>query len=518
MESKVIIQNFIFYTKKQYFCISDLIIMIIDETKKLIESLSMNEKRYFKLFINRSIFGDENKYLLIFDVFNNNTNINEDTLKNYIKSKGFSDKNVSYDINYLNKVILRSLNEFHFEKTISLKLQNHIKSVEILFYKGLYEECLKIIQKAKKLSKKNENEILMLELLNWEKKCMGYSKGFYGAMSVNEKIDNYFNHIKENREITDLYYHSYYLKNNVGKIQMDKINEEFEKIINNPLIKKEAHQLHAVQSKIFYFLIFSNYYHVTNKTQKELSTLEQVIQVFDSNSFYKEENPLDYISVYIRIIDIYKKSDNTTFYSKIEALRKFENILDFQKSTAKERIFFHTYQSELEYLIYNNNFNEGAKMMQFISKELKENKYNIEPYYFIGMYFQFACIMLIEKNLSQSLKYINLIRNEFKLEDRPKTFIKTEILNLIIHYELKNYKLVLHNALAFNKRYKRVFKLNFVEKNIIQLINSISENPYSKNENVEFKLLYNKILKKDNIENNISNKIYIKYLTSKINI
>ena len=42
-------------------------------------------------------------------------------------------------IDYLNKIILRSLNEFHHEKTISLKLQNHIKSVEILFYKGLYK-------------------------------------------------------------------------------------------------------------------------------------------------------------------------------------------------------------------------------------------------------------------------------------------------------------------------------------------------------------------------------------------
>ena len=490
--------------------------MILEATKKLIGSLTMNEKRYFKLFINRSIFGDENKYLYIFDIFNNNPDLNEETLKNNIKKKGFSDKNISYDMNYLNKIILRSLNEFHFEKTISLKLQNHIKSIEILFYKGLYEECLKIIQKAKKLSLKNENEVLLLELLNWEKKCMGYSKGFYGAMSVNEKIDTYFNYIKENREITDLYYHSYFLKNNVGKINFEKIEIELDKIIKNRLLIIEPENLHAIQSKIFYFLIKSNYYHIFKKTQKELLNLENAIQIFDSNPYYKEENPLDYISVYIRIIDIYKKSDDNTFYSKIEALRKFENILDFQKNTAKERIFFHTYQSELEHLIYNNNFSEGIKMKHFILKELKHNKFNIEPYYFIGMYFQFACIMLIEKNLSQSLKYINLIRNEYILDDRPKTFIKNEILNLIIHFELRNYKLVLHNTLSFNKKYKKVFKLNFIEKNIIQLINLISENPYSKNENVEFKLLYNKILKKENIENNISNKVYIKYIESKI--
>ncbi len=52
-----------------------------------------------------------------------------------------------------------------------------------------------------------------------------------------------------------------------------------------------------VQSKIFDFLIISNYFHVTNKTQKELINLEHVIQVFDLNPFYKEENTLDFILV-----------------------------------------------------------------------------------------------------------------------------------------------------------------------------------------------------------------------------
>ena len=489
--------------------------MIIEECKKIIESMSMNEKRYFKIFINKNIFGSQNKYLLLFDIINSNDNIDENTLKKYVKEQDYSDKNISYDINYLNKIILRSLNEFHYDKTISLKLQNHIKSVEILFYKGLYDECLKIIRKAKKLSIKNENEVLMLELLNWEKKCMGYSKGFYGAMSVNAKIDSYFNYIKENREITDLYYHSYFLKNNVGKMSYDKIIEDFNIIIGNPLFKKSGFELHSVQSRIFYFLTIANYFNVLNDKNRETINLEKTIEVFDQNPFYKEENPLDYISVYTRIIDIYKKSDDTTFHNKIDALRSFENILDFQKSVAKERIFFHTHHSELEFLIYNNNFEEATKIKLLVIKSLKENKYNIEPYYYIGLYYQFACIQLINENLSQSLKYVNLILNEFKLEDRPKSFIKTEILNLIIHFELKNYKLVLHNYNAFNKRYKKVFKLNYIEKKLIQLIVQISESPYSKNSTIEFRNILKKIEKKVDLEENISNKIYLKYINQK---
>lgn len=344
---------------------------------------------------------------------------------------------------------------------------------------------------------------------------MGYSKGFYGAMSVNEKIDSYFKHIQENREITDLYYHSYFLKNNVGKMSYEKIIEDFETIINNRIFKKNGNDLHSVQSRIFYFLTIANYYNVINKKTEETFNLEKTIEVFDQNPFYKEENPLDYISVYTRIIDIYKKSDDATFHNKINALRSFENILDFQKNVAKERIFFHTHHSELEFLIFNNNFEEATKIKLLVIKSLKENKYNIEPYYFIGLYYQFACIQLINENLSQSLKYVNLILNEFKLEDRPKSFIKTEILNLIIHFELKNYKLVLHNYNAFNKRYKKVFKLNYIEKKIIQLIIQISESPYSKNSSIEFRNILKKIEKKEGIEENISNKIYLKYIHQK---
>jgi hypothetical protein len=170
----------------------------------------------------------------------------------------------------------------------------------------------------------------------------------------------------------------------------------------------------------------------------------------------------------------------------------------------------------LEFLIYNNNFEEAIKIMQMVIKSLKENKFNFEPYYFIDMYYQFACILLVNKNLSQSLKYINLILNEFKSEDRPTSFIKTKILNIIIHFELKNYKLVLHNHNNFNKKHKSVFKLNFIEKNIIQSIIKISENPFGTNESVEFKKLNNKILKKNQTDKNISNKIYIKYIESKL--
>jgi hypothetical protein len=58
----------------------------------------------------------------------------------------------------------------------------------------------------------------MIEVLNWEKKvCVGYSLGILGAIEVNNAAENYFDQIKLDKFITDIYYKSYYLKNSVKK-------------------------------------------------------------------------------------------------------------------------------------------------------------------------------------------------------------------------------------------------------------------------------------------------------------
>jgi hypothetical protein len=486
-------------------------------TLNIIKSMTMNEKRHFKMFFQRHNFGGQSKQLLLFDIINKFSVIDEKLIKNKIKDYNYSDKNISYDINYLNKTILRALNDFHFGKTINLKIKENLKSIEILFYKGLYDECLKLINQTKKINLKNENEFLTLDLLNWEKKCVGYSSGFYAAQTINKEIDNYFILIKDNREITDLYYHSYYLKNSVGKITLQKIIDEFELLIENPLILKLKHGITSIQSNIFYNLIYSNYFHVKKNTKQELTYLEKTLLIFNANDFYKKENPLDYISIYNRVIDIYKKGNDIVFYEKINDLRNFENILDFQKEVSKERIFFHTYQAELDFLMLNNKIDKAFEIMEELIPVIKSNKYNIEPYYFIGLYYQFACIYLTRNDYSKSLKYVNTILNEFNPKDRPNSYIKTEILNILLHFKLKNHKLVLYNLEKFNKKYKRVFKLNYIEKLLLKSILKIAESPYGINEKNEFILLYKKIIKKDFLEKNTSNKVYMDYISLKIN-
>jgi len=489
------------------------------KTEKLlfnvIKSMTMNEKRYFKVFCNRHKLGNQNKYVLIFTILQNFSKFDENELVLILEKNNYSSNFISSDMNYLKKILLKSLNEFHTEKTHSLKIKQQLLSIEILFYKGLYQECLELIHKAKNIKLIHENTYLYLELLDWEKKCLGYSQGLIKAMSINNTIEKYFNELKLNKEITDVYYKSYHLRNNIGRINIEKIFSEFNELLKSTIFD-QFKEIKSIRIRIFFNLIYSNYYHTLKNLSAELDYLTRALILFDENEDYKHENPLDYISIHIRIIEIKKFGPSEDFYAEHNKLSSFDKIIKIQKNVIKERIFLFTNQTELEHLLYINKFNNAIEVMNKILLALEKTTYNIEPYYYMKIYYLIASIYSMKGEFSASLKFINKIINFYKFSIRPTVFMRAEFLNIIIHYELKNYDLVQHLIENATKKYKSTYKFDFIEEKIIELIYKISINPNILNEKIEFKKLFDKLNETNSVENNLLKNNYFRYIQSKV--
>ena len=117
---------------------------------RLIQSMSMSEKRYFKTFSKTHIIGKHNKYFILFDLLANQESYDEKTLVNQLKIYNYEVKYLPADFNYLYKIALKSLNSFNRTKTLNLSIRENLSSIEILFFKGLYEDALSLIKKTKK--------------------------------------------------------------------------------------------------------------------------------------------------------------------------------------------------------------------------------------------------------------------------------------------------------------------------------------------------------------------------------
>ena len=147
-----------------------------DELFYLIKSLTKSEKRYFKL--SSSLQQGEKNYVKLFDAIEAQSSYDEELIKGLFTGTTFIN-HLPSEKNHLYNLLLKSLRNFHSDKSVSAQMQEHLKNIEILYNKALYKECLKIVRKAKNLAKGHEEFYFVLELINWERLLIeeGYSRG-----------------------------------------------------------------------------------------------------------------------------------------------------------------------------------------------------------------------------------------------------------------------------------------------------------------------------------------------------
>ena len=486
----------------------------------LIKSLTMSEKRYFKIFSERHTIGEQNKYIALFDELDKAEEENDTDLKQKLKKLGINPDFISADKNYLYQLILRSLNVFHDSKTYNLEIKQALLSIEILFHKGLYHECLKLISKTELLAEECENFQLMIEILSWKKKCSGYSLGLKKAAEVNNEMDKYLGLLDNLKRITDLYYESNLLQANNEKYSKSEIIKKLESILQKPELKKYSNAL-SFSAKIFYHLIYSNYYYTIDLKNKELEHLQKLIDILNASKTYAIENPLDYVSIYNRLLAIKKHFSDSTFFDDIERLKEFSTKTYIRKDIIIQRVFVHTNTHELEYYLINNEFQTALSKTKDIEKEISKLNIDIEPYHMIYFYYMHAITLIYVGEFNKALKYINRILNNFEMEARPQVYLRVFILNAIVHFELKNYSLVASIIKQVQKINTTMQVLIPIEGKILQALLKIStaKNLTSKQELLFFQNISQEIselgkIKKMTADSLIDN--YDKWINAKL--
>ena len=446
----------------------------------------MSEKRYFKLLSSRHVKGEKNNYLVLFDVLDKAQEEDEIAIRKELMNKKINVEFYSADKNYLYHQIIKSLNDFHFAKTYNLEIKEYLLSIEILFHKGLYKECTRLIDRAEKLAKKCENFPLLIDLLNWKKKCMGYSMGLSKASEVNKEIESYLEILNNQKRITDLYYQSYELISKEEKIHDSETIQKLKRILSQPEIKDEGKCL-SFSARVFRKLIFSHFYLAVNEKRNELEMLHDLIEDLDQNEVYKEENPLDYISIFNRFLEIKKQFANDDFTDYIKKLKEFPKSVKIKKETSEERVFIHCHTHEMEYYLLKNDYEKALQKSKEIDKEIARFKLNIEPFHLIYFYYSNAIALLFLGENKKALKFILNVLLKFKSSDRPQAYRRLELLYILTHFELGNSDLVesfSKKLLAEDKKDEILLPFEkLLMKSLLEILNSEKKKKNTKEEN-----------------------------------
>ncbi len=135
---------------------------------QLIRSLEKAEKRHFKLYIKRSSAKEDLKIVRLFDILDMQEEYDE---KSLLKKLPGTEKRQLYNLKtHLYKEILASLRLLKRADSLDLQLNEQFDYAHILYKKGLFQQSLKILERAKDIARTHQKFYFLVQVIALEKR------------------------------------------------------------------------------------------------------------------------------------------------------------------------------------------------------------------------------------------------------------------------------------------------------------------------------------------------------------
>lgn len=150
----------------------------------LIHSLTKAEKRSFKLYARRSGDTTSAKFVMLFDIMERMTHYDEvliiKKLDNVSKAQ-FSNQKA-----HLYAQLLASLRQSYLNHDIDIQLREQLDYIRLLYKKGLYDQSLRLLNRAKNVTGQYRKDLFQLSLLDYEKQIRSQQVFDLEERQVNE--------------------------------------------------------------------------------------------------------------------------------------------------------------------------------------------------------------------------------------------------------------------------------------------------------------------------------------------
>ena len=139
-----------------------------DKLFQLVCSLSKTEKRYFSIYSQLHAKSENNDYLKLFREFERQETLDESRIKQNLAGERFLE-HYAVTKSYLYDLILKAMRSYS-KHSDDKRVLDLIQDVEFLTGKGIFDQALQLLQKAKEIAEQNGLLANLDLLLHWEKR------------------------------------------------------------------------------------------------------------------------------------------------------------------------------------------------------------------------------------------------------------------------------------------------------------------------------------------------------------
>lgn len=349
---------------------------IQEDLFELIQTLSVTEKRYFKVFAASNKSTDIN-YVALFDALSELDHYDEKVLvaKLLRKNKSNTGKTpgtrLNQEMQYLYKVLLQAMRQYNHENFAHIRIRDMICEAIFLRDRGLYKQAEKRIFKAKELAQKYHNYLALLELNRIERTLIwsldGANEGSKTAALIAEK-----NHIMEVLEEEMAYEDLYAIVSNAVNRQNLFISNDEKTIelvgkIDGLFSHKEPDQLSDF-ARLRRYQIGALHKMAENQVEQSHHYANQLLDWWDNHEHLKQEEVFRYQISLTKIISFLFLNGE---YEKVDELIRRIRERNSNTANGKALIFRFITVHELLYYLNSKKIDQAKAMLPMIEEGIR---------------------------------------------------------------------------------------------------------------------------------------------------
>jgi hypothetical protein len=439
----------------------------MDDLARLIGSLNKSEKRYLKMFAD--LQSGEKGYIKLFDAIEKIGDYDEKKIRKMFAGEEFL-KRLPAVKNYLQNQILKSLRIINSGNSVDSQLREMMEDVAVLYNKRLYKQCAKILERAKELAMSNELILPQLEINVWQEKVLiellpveKYEKMLEGALEEEmDTVDAQKNAI----QYRHLYNRIVLINRKIKEARNKEELEQFQSVIKHPLLSSILKAL-SFEAKQYFYHIHLIYNHAKGDNAACFRIASEQMKLIEQYPNKIKETPKIYLTALYNVllcqIHLHQyKNFNTT----LDKLRSFP-----VKSTNIEvSRFVNSYIFEMVMYLDSGEFEKSSSIRETVLEGLEKYHDKINIIEKITLLYNLFYSYFGTAEFSKALGIINKLLNDYQKELRYDIQSAVRILNLILHFELGNIRLLEYNAVStyrFLYKSRRLYKM---ENIVLQFI------------------------------------------------
>ncbi len=453
-----------------------------NDLHQLIKSLKQAEKRYFKIYATRHALQGENNYVLLYNAIESQEVYDEKKIITQFKGKKFTNR-FPVAKSYLYDLVLKSLNSYHRQSSLVIKTQELLRSIEILFKKGLFNQCSDIIKKTKKITQKHELFLQELELIKWEKKIANendknISENQLLKLSNDEgKVLEICKNINDYENISQNLFSSSYKQ---GYIKNKDLIKKFETIFKTDLFTSEE-MAKSITAKIQFFNIYAEYYRTIDDKHHYYISMKKLMELGASDVYKEQVETKQYISMFFNYLIA---SFTVKNYTEVLTMLKEFRAIKIKTLKGEASLFVRSHQLEQAVYIAQGRQYESCDLEQRVITGLEHYKGLIEARHLIVLEYQMFYLCFCEARYKEALKWMNKILNG-EQQYRKDVIKVAKMINILLHCELENFDLLEHLILSTYRGLQKDKSMTKIEKLIFDFFKNEMENLITHKNSVE---------------------------------